>query len=148
LGAIDQHTQVFKFGPDREHTRAVGTVQFARKQLLAAGQRLQVFHPLDRHVGIPSLLLDHAALASLPSRPFLAIKRQSELVPGLASVSSRVQCQVELSKVTKFPHLYRSLIPRELEATTTTVTERMSDAQLATIIARGIEGGLESCGAG
>jgi hypothetical protein len=36
-----------------------------------------------------------------------------------------------------------SLIPRELEATITTVTERMSDAQLATIIARGIEGGLD-----
>ena len=35
-----------------------------------------------------------------------------------------------------------SLIPRELEATAT-VTERMSDAQLEAIIARGIEGGLD-----
>jgi hypothetical protein len=36
-----------------------------------------------------------------------------------------------------------SLIPRELEATVTTVTERMTDAQLEAIIARGIEGGLD-----
>ena len=36
-----------------------------------------------------------------------------------------------------------SLMPRELEATVTPVTERMSDAQLEAIIARGIEGGLD-----
>ena len=36
-----------------------------------------------------------------------------------------------------------SLIPRELEATITPVTERMSNAQLHAIIARGIEGGLD-----
>jgi putative ABC transport system substrate-binding protein len=36
-----------------------------------------------------------------------------------------------------------SLIPRELEATITPVTERMSNAQLDAIIARGIEGGLD-----
>ena len=35
------------------------------------------------------------------------------------------------------------LMPSELEATTTPVTERMSDAQLEAIIARGIEGGLD-----
>ena len=37
----------------------------------------------------------------------------------------------------------RVLIPRELEATITPVTERMSNAQLEAIIARGIEGGLD-----
>jgi hypothetical protein len=36
-----------------------------------------------------------------------------------------------------------SLMPRELEATLTPVTERMSEAQLDAIIARGIEGGLD-----
>jgi hypothetical protein len=36
-----------------------------------------------------------------------------------------------------------SLMPREIEATITPVTERMSDAQLEAIIARGIEGGLD-----
>ena len=35
------------------------------------------------------------------------------------------------------------LIPRELEATIPPVTERMSNAQLEAIIARGIEGGLD-----
>ena len=35
------------------------------------------------------------------------------------------------------------LMPREIEATITPVTERMSDAQLEAIIARGIEGGLD-----
>jgi hypothetical protein len=41
----------------------------------------------------------------------------------------------------EFVRVVASLIPRELEATAT-VTERMSDAQLEAIIARGIEGGL------
>jgi hypothetical protein len=36
-----------------------------------------------------------------------------------------------------------SLIPRELETTITPVTERMSDAQLDAIIARGLEGGFD-----
>ena len=36
-----------------------------------------------------------------------------------------------------------SLMPRELETTITPVTERMSDAQLEAIIARGIEDGLD-----
>jgi Family of unknown function (DUF5681) len=36
-----------------------------------------------------------------------------------------------------------SLMPRELETTITPVTERMSDAQLEAIVARGIEGGLD-----
>ena len=36
-----------------------------------------------------------------------------------------------------------SLVPRELEATTTVHMERMSDAQLEALIARGIEGGLD-----
>ena len=36
-----------------------------------------------------------------------------------------------------------SLMPREIEATITPVPERMSDAQLEAIIARGIEGGLD-----
>ena len=42
----------------------------------------------------------------------------------------------------EFVRVVASLIPRELEATTT-VMERMSDAQLDAIIARGIEGGLD-----
>jgi hypothetical protein len=42
----------------------------------------------------------------------------------------------------EFVRVVASLIPRELEATVT-VTERMSDAQLEAIIARGIEGGLD-----
>ena len=42
----------------------------------------------------------------------------------------------------EFVRVVASLIPRELEATAT-VTERMSDAQLEAIIARGIEGGLD-----
>jgi hypothetical protein len=42
-----------------------------------------------------------------------------------------------------FVRVVASLIPRELEATTPTVTERMSDAQLEAIIARGIEGDLD-----
>ena len=36
-----------------------------------------------------------------------------------------------------------SLMPSEIEATITPVTERMSDAQLEAIIARGIEGDLD-----
>ena len=43
----------------------------------------------------------------------------------------------------EFVRLVASLMPRELEATTTPVAERMSDAQLEAIIARGIEGGLD-----
>ena len=43
----------------------------------------------------------------------------------------------------EFVRLVASLIPRELEATITPVTERMSDAQLEALIARGIEGGLD-----
>ena len=42
----------------------------------------------------------------------------------------------------EFVRVVASLIPRELEATTP-VTERMSNAQLEAIIARGIEGGLD-----
>ena len=42
-----------------------------------------------------------------------------------------------------FVRVVASLIPRELEATITPVTERMSDAQLEAIIARGIEGDLD-----
>ena len=42
-----------------------------------------------------------------------------------------------------FVRVVASLIPRELEATITPVAERMSDAQLEAIIARGIEGGLD-----
>ena len=41
-----------------------------------------------------------------------------------------------------FVRVVASLIPRELEATTT-VTERMSDAQLEAIIARGLQSGLD-----
>ena len=43
----------------------------------------------------------------------------------------------------EFVRLVASLMPRELEATTTPVMERMSDAQLDAIIARGIQGGLD-----
>ena len=43
----------------------------------------------------------------------------------------------------EFVRLVASLIPRELEATTTVHMERMSDAQLEALIARGIEGGLD-----
>ncbi|MGC1317277.1 MAG: hypothetical protein WA866_11660, partial [Pseudolabrys sp.] len=42
----------------------------------------------------------------------------------------------------EFVRVVASLMPRELEATAP-VTERMSDAQLDAIIARGIEGGLD-----
>ena len=40
-------------------------------------------------------------------------------------------------------HRLTGLLPREIEASSTPVTERMSDAQLEAIIARGIEGGLD-----
>jgi hypothetical protein len=43
----------------------------------------------------------------------------------------------------EFVRLVASLIPRELEATITPVTERMSSAQLEAIIARDIEGGFD-----
>ena len=43
----------------------------------------------------------------------------------------------------EFVRLVASLIPRELEATIPPVAERMSDAQLEAIIARGIEGDLD-----
>ena len=43
----------------------------------------------------------------------------------------------------EFVRVVASLIPRELEATITPVTERMSDAQLETIIARGLQSGLD-----
>ena len=44
----------------------------------------------------------------------------------------------------EFVRVVASLIPRELEATTTTpVTERMSNAQLEAIIARGLQSGLD-----
>ena len=42
----------------------------------------------------------------------------------------------------EFVRLVASLMPRELEATTT-VTGRMSDAQLDAIIARGLQSGLD-----
>ena len=42
-----------------------------------------------------------------------------------------------------FVRLVASLIPRELEATIPPVAERMSDAQLKAIIARGIEDDLD-----
>jgi hypothetical protein len=42
-----------------------------------------------------------------------------------------------------YVRMVASLMPREIEATITPVTERMSDAQLDAIIARGIEGGLD-----
>ena len=42
-----------------------------------------------------------------------------------------------------YVRMVASLMPREIEATVTPVTERMSDAQLEAIIARGIEGGLD-----
>ena len=43
----------------------------------------------------------------------------------------------------EFVRVVASLVPRELEATTTVHMERMSDAQLEALIARGIEGGLD-----
>jgi hypothetical protein len=46
----------------------------------------------------------------------------------------------------EFVRLVASLIPKEPEATTTPVTERLSDAQLDAMIARCIEGGLASNG--
>ena len=42
-----------------------------------------------------------------------------------------------------FVRMVASLIPRELEATTPTVTERMSDAQLEALIAQSIQDGLD-----
>ena len=43
----------------------------------------------------------------------------------------------------EFVRVVASLIPRELEATITPVTERMSNAQLEAIIARGLQSGLD-----
>ena len=43
----------------------------------------------------------------------------------------------------EFVRVVASLVPRELEATTTVHVDRMSDAQLEALIARGIEGGLD-----
>ena len=43
----------------------------------------------------------------------------------------------------EFVRLVASLIPRELEATIPPVAERMSDAQLEAIIARGLQSGLD-----
>jgi hypothetical protein len=43
----------------------------------------------------------------------------------------------------EFVRLVASLMPREPEATTTPVMERMSDAQLEAIIARGLQSGLD-----
>src|SRR6516165_3583980 len=43
----------------------------------------------------------------------------------------------------EFVRVVASLIPRELEATIPPVTERMSDAQLEAIIARGLQSGLD-----
>ena len=43
----------------------------------------------------------------------------------------------------EFVRVVASLMPRELEATITPVTERMSDAQLEAIIARGLQSGLD-----
>src|SRR6516162_5376384 len=48
----------------------------------------------------------------------------------------------------EFVRVVASLMPRDIEATTTPVTERMSDAQLDAIIARCIEGGLDPASAG
>ena len=42
-----------------------------------------------------------------------------------------------------FVRLAASLIPREFEATTPVTPERMSDAQLEAIIARGLQSGLD-----
>ena len=42
-----------------------------------------------------------------------------------------------------FVRVVASLIPREIEATITPVPERMSDAQLEAIIARGLQSGLD-----
>jgi hypothetical protein len=43
----------------------------------------------------------------------------------------------------EFVRMVASLMPRELEATNTPVMERMSDAQLEAIIARGLQSGLD-----
>jgi len=48
----------------------------------------------------------------------------------------------------EFVRLVASLMPRELEATTTPVMERMSDAQLDALIAQCIEGGLDPAAPG
>jgi hypothetical protein len=61
---------------------------------------------------------------------------------GVASMISRSFGSAWTHPV-EFVRVVASLIPRELEATITPVMERMSDAQLEAIIARGIEGGLD-----
>jgi len=43
----------------------------------------------------------------------------------------------------EFVRVVASLIQRELEATITPVTERMSNAELEAIIARGLQSGLD-----
>ena len=43
----------------------------------------------------------------------------------------------------EFVRVIASLMPRELEATTPVTPERMSDAQLEAIIARGLQSGLD-----
>ena len=50
---------------------------------------------------------------------------------------------VALTHPVEFVRLVASLIPRELEATTPVTAERMSDAQLEAIIARGLQSGLD-----
>jgi hypothetical protein len=73
------------------------------------------------------------------SEDFIADLHESWLALGKAALVTAAW-----TDPVAYVRLVASLIPRELEATTTTPDlERMSDEQLEAIIARGIEGGLD-----
>ena len=71
------------------------------------------------------------------SEDFIADLHESWLAFGKAALMTAAWASRPVWRVVA------SLVPRELEATTTVHMERMSDAQLEALIARGIEGGLD-----
>jgi hypothetical protein len=68
------------------------------------------------------------------SEDFIADLHESWLAFGKAAL---------MTAAWTHPVEFVRVVPRELEATTTVHMERMSDAQLEALIARGIEGGLD-----
>ena len=72
------------------------------------------------------------------SEDFIADLHESWLAFGKAALMTAAW-----THPVEFVRVVASLVPRELEATTTVHMERMSDAQLEALIARGIEGGLD-----
>ena len=70
------------------------------------------------------------------SEDFIADLHESWLAFGKAALMTAAW-----THPVEFVRVVASLVPRELEATTTVHMERMSDAQLEALIARDIEGG-------